>query len=143
MTSTELLTLIKSLNLPLGTYAAIGSAAMAVRNIREAHDLDIVVLPEVFAKMGGDWKHDDEFFQKWHRHRLIKGDIEMYQDLYIDSIQKNILAETVISNADIIEGVAFMSLDDLLMYKRNLNREKDVQDIALIETYQHAQGIAK
>jgi hypothetical protein len=141
MTSTELLTLIKSLNLPLGTYAAIGSAAMAVRNIREAHDLDIVVLPEVFAKMGSDWKHDDEFFTKWNRRRLIKGDIEMYQDLYIDSIQKSILAETVINKADIIEGVAFMSLDDLMMYKRNLNREKDVRDIALIETYQRAQGI--
>ena len=43
--------------------------------------------------------------------------------------------KNLLKNADIINGVPFLQLNELLKFKEALGREKDVKDIELINQY--------
>ena len=45
----------------------------------------------------------------------------------------------MISRAEIIEGLPFLSLSDVLYFKRKMNRSKDLEDIRLIKEWQKLQ----
>lgn len=51
----KLLWEFKKLNLPDGQYAVYGSGPMAVRGIKEAHDLDVVVARDLYKKLLGKY----------------------------------------------------------------------------------------
>jgi hypothetical protein len=42
---------LKTLNLPKGTYAIFGSGPLAVRGLREARYLDIIVKDEIYKQL--------------------------------------------------------------------------------------------
>lgn len=46
-----------------------------------------------------------------------------------------------IANAKIIEGLPFELLEYVLYYKRKMGREKDIQDILIIEEWQNSKQI--
>ena len=61
---------------------------------------------------------------------------------YTEEKEKN--APTIahrIASAERIEGLPFESLEHVLYYKRKMGREKDLQDIRLIEALQDNQHI--
>ncbi len=41
----------------------------------------------------------------------------------------------LIENAEIIDGLAFVRLEEVLKWKKSRNKEKDQKDIELIENY--------
>jgi hypothetical protein len=41
----------------------------------------------------------------------------------------------LIRNAEIIDGVPFIKLDELIKFKKALGRDKDKKDVELIEQY--------
>lgn len=41
----------------------------------------------------------------------------------------------VVENADIIDGIRFVNLETTIKWKRRMGREKDLEDIRLIEEY--------
>jgi len=43
--------------------------------------------------------------------------------------------DALIRDADVIDGVRFVSLRDTLLWKRYLNRDKDKEDIRMLEAY--------
>ncbi len=47
----RLLTELKTLNLPLGHFAIFGSAPLAIRGLRDSHDLDIIVSDELYEDL--------------------------------------------------------------------------------------------
>lgn len=47
-----------------------------------------------------------------------------------------------IAEAEIIEGLPFDSLENVLLYKRKQNRDKDLHDIQLIESHLIFQDVA-
>lgn len=54
-----------------------------------------------------------------------------------NQILGNYLGDTdsLIKNADIINGFPFIQLEEFIKFKRELGREKDFEDIKLMEEY--------
>jgi len=123
---------VKALNLPLGQYVVVGSGAMSVHGIRPHKDIDLLVTPELYDELKQrGWTEEEKkpgFFVVTH------GDVEASPKMItVNSYQPDI--NNVIADADIIDGAAFMKLDELIAFKTALGREKDINDIALIKVY--------
>jgi hypothetical protein len=133
--SADIIVKIKELNLPADKYIVVGGASLAVRGIRETRDLDIVVAVEVFNQLASEWELDKEFKQKWGRQRLVRGNIEIYHDLYFEKAGISQSLNDLLLHADFIEGIAFQNLAHLMMCKQETAREKDLKDIELINRF--------
>ncbi len=123
---------VKALNLPIGKYAVIGSGVMSAYNIRTHRDIDLVVTQDLYEELKN---------QGWQT-KQIKPDFEVVffgvaeaspKMVTLDNYQPNI--ESLINKADIINDVAFTKLTDVIDFKRALGREKDINDILLIEDF--------
>ena len=135
-TSTDIINKVKSLNLPTGQYMLIGGSNLAVRGIRDTRDLDILVAPDLFNRlMSEGFVLDPEYEQKWNRKRLIKDDIEIYGDMYLEKQNYFFDVQKVLSEADLINDIPVQSLPNILVCKADSAREKDLRDIELIKNY--------
>jgi hypothetical protein len=120
----SLLDELKKLNLPPNQYAIYGSGPMGIRKIKEINDLDIVVKNDLYKKL-------------LEKHKETKlgclsiGKIEIYpaRNALIDN------PDEVIDRSETIDGYKFITLKDLIDWKRKMGREKDLKDIELIEEY--------
>jgi hypothetical protein len=122
---------IHNLNFSAESYVVIGGAAMAARSIKETNDIDIVVTPDVFefCKQNG-WEYHSRPNGK---PGLSKGVVELYLDVNCGKFNPSF--QELRSRAEIINGVPICSLEDLLSFKTEYARQKDIQDIELIESY--------
>lgn len=141
MNKKEVLEKIKRLNLPSGQYVVVGGGVLAVHNLRETNDIDIVAHPALFKSLQKQgWTLDKDYEQKWGAQRLKKDDIEIHPAfLFTGNVSKTEDLEKLIQEADIIGGIPFETLEHLLFVKKNAVakriavREKDVKDVALLE----------
>ena len=125
----KLLNKFKKLNLPDGDYVIYGSGPLGIRGIRKIHDLDVVVKDSLYLKLIKKYK---KFERKDKEKRFIKlGKIEIIPAS--SSLIKNI--EEIIKRADIINGLRFVKLEDLIRWKKKMGRPKDFKDIKLIKNY--------
>lgn len=125
----KLLEEFKKLNLPDGKYVIYGSGPLGIREIREVHDLDVVVTDDLYKKLLEKYFKKEKIEEK---KRFIKlNRIEIIPASY--SLIKDI--KKVIADADIIDGLRFVRLKDLLRWKRKMGRQKDFEDIKLIKNY--------
>ena len=115
---------LEQLHLPKKDYAITGSGPLAIRNIREADDVDILVKKHI-------WKNLITRYPPYDEKHIRIGNIEIWGD-FINLTER---MNEVIESSEIIEGYPFVSLLDTLSWKRFLNREKDKNDIALIAQY--------
>ena len=118
--------------MPVDQYAVFGSATMFVHGlVKKFHDIDVIATGEAWeiAQKNGltttgthstDTKESFfcnkiEIFNKWH-----PGEWNHLQ---------------LIQNADVIDGIRFVKLEDVLRYKKILNRKKDQEHIKILEKY--------
>lgn len=135
-TGREIIQKIRELNFPIGKYIVLGGSSLAVRNIRDTKDLDILLLPELFNKLSREgWDFDVEYERKWNKKRLKKEDIELYPYLYLERQERFLDVQELINSADMIDGIPFQPLKNLIMCKLESRREKDLNDVKLIEEY--------
>jgi len=141
---------VRSLNLKLGDYAVIGGAVMAVHGIRENGDIDVLVKESVYEDLksqGWEEKIISPEGKCVDFSVLEKGDYEVFTligfdpKIYNCNIDYSFDNEALIHNADIIDGVPFVRLEDLRMFKVIYNREKDVKDVELIDKHLNISGI--
>lgn len=133
------LSAIRSLELPLGSYVIIGGSGLAVRGIRESNDIDMVVTRNLFKELQDKgWPIDEPFKQKWNRVRLKREPFEIFTDIYLKRSKQFIPADQLVKNAELVEGIPFLSVRDILFYKTDDPRPKDITDIALIADYLHS-----
>ena len=127
----ELLSQLKRLNLPNEQYAVFGSGPLAIRGLRESNDIDIIVKPRL-------WKELIKKYPVYNKEKLsIKvGDIEIFNN-WLPWIKDS---ETLIDDADIFNGIRFVKLKYVLIWKKAFGREKDKEDIRLIEDYLKESG---
>ena len=124
---------VKELNLPIGKYALFGSVPMAVHGIRESKDIDLIVMPELFAMLEatGAWKEETS---PNGRKRLAKDDFDMYEGWWSsDSYRRDV--SKLIAGAEILDGVPVVKLEEVLVWKKAFAREKDLKDVKLIEEF--------
>jgi hypothetical protein len=120
---------LKQLNLPIGEYVIVSSGPLAIRNIRECSDLDVLVSNTLF----------ENFSQ---RHEILDaGPLRKISIGNIDLLNKPDVSDEVysisqqIADAEVIEGVPFQKLDTCIYFKKKSAREKDLRDLELIEEY--------
>lgn len=121
---------VQELNLPNGSYAVFGSGPMAVRGLREARDLDIVVTSELFQKLKAEGKYRAEALRDRHE-ALIFADVSLYDSWAPDSWD----IDQLIREAEMIEGVPFVKLETVREWKEIRNQEKDRADIKIIDEF--------
>ncbi len=131
----EILEIVRVLNLPLGEYALFGSVPLAAHGIRDCRDIDVVVLPELYdrLKTQSGWK---EKALQDGTNILVKGNIELYVDWWCGQYRPDI--KKLVEEAEMIDGVPVVLLDEVLVWKRSSHKEKDLKDVKLIEEYLRA-----
>ena len=124
---------VKALNLPDGKYALFGSVPLAAHGIRESNDIDILVAPDVYARLKGTPGWEAKVKPNGNAY-LGKGDIEVFEDWQkIGSYIPN--PKRLIEEADMIEGMPVITLKDIVEWKKAFGREKDLEDVRLVEEF--------
>lgn len=126
---------IRELNLPFGQYVVVGGAIMAAHGIKDTQDVDLVVTEDLFEKLKQ---------RGWKEHKRPNGEpgleykvFEAYLD--VNCGNHNPKTEDLIAGAEIINGVPFISLEELIKFKKEYARPKDLEHIKTIE--QHLEGL--
>lgn len=129
----DIISEVKKLNLPQGKYAVVGSGAIAIKGIRPAHDIDLVVTHDIYDGFKSAGWEEVRFPNTLRPWVLFKEVFDISTSWSVEGYQPD--PAQLIQNAEIIEGVAFVRLEDLLKWKKACRRDKDLADIELIEAY--------
>lgn len=131
---------LREFNLPNDQYAIFGSGPLGIRNIKAIGDIDIVVTPNLFATLAEKYGITDENGVK--KIILPGGIVEAFWEgsFYSESPdEKAPSISSQIAHSEIIDGLPFDSIENVLYYKRRDRREKDLKDILLIEQWMKMQ----
>ncbi len=120
---------VQALQLPVGGYALFGGTVLAMHDLRETGDIDIICTPQIFEllkSMGWDAhdKHGAPF--------VSFENMEACLDMRHGDFQKT--TKDILADADLIDGIPCVSLADTRAFKMALGREKDARDVELIDT---------
>ncbi len=123
---------VLDLRMPTGDFALAGSAPLYAHGLRpRLRDVDVVA-------RGAAWDIARKFEKPTKAPSGI-GRVVRISDGEIEIFDRWVAAEwpidSLIDDAEVIDGIRFVSLRDSLAWKRYLNRAKDVADIRLLEAY--------
>lgn len=121
---------LDALGLPKDEFAISGSGPLAIRGIRRAQDIDLLVTKRL-------WEDLLKTYPLYNEKYIKIGDIEIGHDF---EALLDRLAD-IMKTAEKKEGYPFLSLEDTIFWKRAMNREKDLFDIALIQEYLKKQAL--
>jgi len=119
---------LKSLGYSLNEMLIVGSGTMALYGLKENNDIDLWVSKKVLSKMKNDKRFTKNVKNFW---QAYDGLIEA-EGILICSTGN---FEENIKRATIVNGFHFQSLQDVLDWKKCMNRPKDHEHIKMIEAY--------
>jgi len=124
---------LKDLNISIGEYAIFGSGPMAAKNLRDSHDLDIIVSNKIWKeyRKKPEWKLTKFTINGKVREILENNRIELSNGWGSGEWDINKL----IKESEIIDGLPFVRLKEVLKWKKISNRDKDKKDIEILEKY--------
>lgn len=127
---------VKSINLPLDKYVVIGGSALEGCGIRKSSDIDICVTEDIYEKLKAkkDWQ---EVTKSDGLKVLQKDNFEIGTKWGYGKYNINVKA--LIDTSVVVNGIRLASLDEILNYKKVINRDKDKKDIKLIKQYLQSQ----
>jgi len=112
------------LYLPADDFAVFGSGPIAIRNLRENEDIDIIVRPGLWNELISVFPSVNEKLIKLNHIEIFKHWLPWFPDV-----------NELIDKADLINNIRFVRLENVLIWKKALKREKDLNDIFLLEDY--------
>ncbi|MFA6603481.1 MAG: hypothetical protein WCT10_01410 [Patescibacteria group bacterium] len=124
--SNPLVCRLLELELPTADFAVFGSGPMMARGWRDSRDLDIVARGAAWDKAR---QVGVESFTADGAVKYVIGPIEVFDSWAPGQWDVNEL----IDGAELIDGVRFVSLENVIKWKRLMGRPKDLEDIKLIE----------
>ncbi len=129
------LQIVQNLNFPRNEFVIVGSFIMEHFHIRDAHDVDVLVIATLWNKLKNEYTIDTSFgFQRI----IIDEFIEIFGPGDLFTADSFMTVEQIISTADVYEDIRYMNMDLLIAFKKRLNREKDVRDLTLIAKFLEA-----
>ena len=127
MTIAEIKNKLTSLDISSTEPIIVGSGILDMLGIRPSNDIDLLISKETFYKIAG---HDHEILQRPDGSEKIEvDDIELMYDWYGKKVSDAAIKTTV------IDGIKFMSIEEVRRWKALLDRSKDQADILLIDKY--------
>ena len=125
---------VKELGLPLDQIIIIGSGILDQLGIRQSADIDVATNREALEEIArsDDWV---EKIDKNQRQYLVKydGSVEIWDGWEIDG--RIVEYDELLGYAVEYDGVKFVNLDFLRRWKNWRGREKDMQDVRLIDEW--------
>lgn len=112
---------------PKEDIVVVGGGLLDALGLRESHDLDVMVRPEVFdaLKKSGDYdtgiSGDDEYCRK--------DEVEVWGTWYGETFDE------VANGAVVHDGVRYLSPEKIIEFKQAKARPKDLADIELLKEY--------
>ena len=127
--------MVRRLKLPKREYVVIGGGVLETLQIRNTNDVDIVIsknLYRQFKRKG--WREytqdDGKRVLSHHGYQLM--------ETYVGKSLRDLMPRSFI-----LDDVRYMGLEDLITCKRKMGRQKDLDDIALINAHVRTQQSAK
>lgn len=134
MTIAEIKNKLTSLGISSIEPIIIGSGILDMLGIRPSNDIDLLIGKETFYKIAG---HGHEILQRPDGSEKIEvDDVELMYDWYGKKVSDVAIKTTV------IDGIKFMSIEEVRRWKALLDRSKDQADILLIDKYLESCGKA-
>ncbi|MEK7470445.1 MAG: hypothetical protein AAB622_00350 [Patescibacteria group bacterium] len=122
-----------SLHLLPEDYAVFGSGPMFAHGIKESvRDLDVIARGKAWEKARQLGKTEETKLKFGSVITLFGGEIEIY-DSWVPAGKWDI--DRLIGTSDVMGGIRFVKLEDVLRWKRMRNSLKDIEHIKLIENY--------
>jgi len=120
---------VRKLSLPDGHYLISGSGPLGIRNLRDIRDIDLLVSGELWDQLANEYGIVEENGVK----KIVIGDldIEAFGEQSFHEGQGPSVKERLTA-AEIIDGLPFESIENVLFFKRMQGREKDLKDIELL-----------
>lgn len=123
---------VNQLGLNQDDYIVIGSGILCALEIRDVSDVDLIVSELVFQSL--------ETSNAWRKKYFEDGTYYLLKDMYEiglgwDSKNAQPNLRDLKRNQLIIDDVPFISLERLIQWKEKKRRDKDIEDIKLIEQY--------
>jgi ribosomal protein S18 acetylase RimI-like enzyme len=118
---------LKGLGYPLKEMLIVGSGTMSLYGLKENADLDLWVTKRVYDKMLKDSRFSSNGKMLETKDKLIEADHRFI------CVKQTV--EEFLQRAVAINGFYFMSLPDVLDWKKCMNRPKDKEHIKIIEKY--------
>lgn len=129
---------LKKFHLPIGQYAITGSGPLGIRNLKKIGDIDLIVTPKLWAHLAAKYGITEANGTK----KIVfpGGGIEaFYEDSAALADDQMPAMARRIQEAEIIDGLPFDLMENVLRYKRQMARKKDLNDILLIEQWMRSQ----
>lgn len=125
---------VKELGLPLDQIIIIGSGILDQLGIRQSTDIDVAVDRATLEKIAGDSDWAEKLDTNQRRY-LVKcdGSAEIWDGWEIDG--RIVEYDELLDYAVEYDGVKFVNLDFLRRWKNWRGREKDIQDVKLIDEW--------
>jgi len=123
---------LKSLNLPSEDYAIMGRTCMAVHGLIEmGEDIDLIVRGKAWDKACTIAKPQIPASGIGKVIELFDNQIEIFDTWYPGKWDVDQLIDT----AEIINGIKFVTLENVKKWKQIYGREKDIAHIKIIDNY--------
>jgi hypothetical protein len=130
--SVDIIKIVKDLNLPSGEFIVFGSGPMAVRGIRPISDVDLFISESLYDDLIDLPNWSKRYWPEGGSY-LVSGCIEADTNWNIGNY--TITFKKLLDQADIIQGIPFAPLNEVIKWKRNCGRNKDLEDIKRINEY--------
>lgn len=132
MNKQEIITKVKTLNLPNNQYVVFGSCPLAAAGLREAQDIDLFVSKAVLAKLKeSGWQ---ELYKSANDKPLVYDVFEAHDNWNFSSYSPTL--EQLLLTATRIDGIPFVSLEEVIKWKISSGRPKDLADVELIKKFE-------
>lgn len=140
MNTIEITNIVKALNLPQDHFAIMGGCCLYLHDLREnvPNDIDIIadevawelalkngIPQETNSKSGRVIKFNDdliEVFDSW-----APGEWD---------------TKKLIDTAEIVDGIRFVNLENVLEWKLRMNRPKDIEDVEKIKKFLSTKSVS-
>lgn len=121
-----------SLELPTDDYAVFGSGTMFAYGIKDlGHDIDLIARGKAWEKALTLGNAETTKLGGHKVVTLFDGEVEIFNGWTSGEWDIDVLIDT----ADIIDGIRFVTLANVVKWKKEMGRDKDLEHIRMIEDY--------
>lgn len=125
---------LRNYRLPIRHFAITGSGPLGIRNLRPIGDIDLLVSDVLWKDLASAYEVREENDET----KIVfpDGIISAYREGSFSSFIEMPSVAKRIAEAEIIEGLPFEALQYVILFKKMWGREKDLEDLQLIEAWQ-------
>lgn len=130
----EVVSRVQSLEIPSDEYVIVGGAALTARNLRPATDIDLVVTERIYDVLKGQsWAEEIYRPTAGRPKRLLRGPFDVGTAWGKANYRPD--GAALIRQAELVDSVPVIPVGEVLAWKLEALRDKDLPDIEMIRRH--------